>query len=260
MLNVSIITVCFNSEKTIQGTIDSVLAQDYPAIEYIIVDGASSDGTLNLVSSYGDKISKVISEPDRGIYDAMNKGILSASGDVICMLNSDDLYANPSSIRHLVEHIQASGADSVFADLLIVDRENTGRIIRHYDSSRFAPEKLRFGWMPAHPTFLAKRSVFKNWGLYSLDYRIASDFEMMARLFFKGRVSYAYLPEVVIRMRAGGISTAGLRNSWILNKEIVSACRENGIKTCLPLLLAKIPRKLLELFKARRIAKAELRQ
>lgn len=248
-MKVSVITVCFNSARTIRDTIESVCAQDYPDIEYIIVDGGSTDGTLEIISEYSDSVSILITEPDRGIYDAMNKGIQVATGDVVATLNSDDFYADKSSVKKLIGHLEKSGTETVFADLVYIDPNDSEKIVRYYKSSHFTPEKLRYGWMPAHPTFLAKRSLFDTWGLYSLDYKIASDFEMMVRLFYVAKLSYAYLPEVVVKMRVGGISTGGLRNSWILNKEIVRACQLNGIDTTLPRILMKIPAKLLEYFR-----------
>lgn len=245
MKKVSIITVCFNSEATIRDTIDSVLGQDYPCIEYIIVDGASKDGTLGIVKGYGDKINIVISEPDKGIYDAMNKGIWAASGDVIGMLNSDDFYIDDSAVTQLINCMEGAGTDTVYADLFMVDRKNTERVLRYYDSSTFHLERLRYGWMPAHPTFIVKRELYETYGGFSLDYSIAADFEMVVRLLYVAGASYAYLPAVVIKMRVGGASTRGLKSSWVLNREIVRACRANGLKTSLPRVLLKVPAKLL---------------
>jgi glycosyltransferase involved in cell wall biosynthesis len=245
MKKVSIITVCFNSEATIRDTIDSVLGQDYPCIEYIIVDGASKDGTLEIVKGYGDKINIVISEPDKGIYDAMNKGIWAASGDVIGMLNSDDFYIDDSAVTQLINCMEGAATDTVYADLVMVDRKNTERVLRYYDSSIFRLERLRYGWMPAHPTFIVKRELYETYGGFSLDYSIAADFEMVVRLLYVEGASYAYLPAVVIKMRVGGASTRGLKSSWVLNREIVRACRANGLKTSLPRVLLKVPAKLL---------------
>ena len=245
MKKVSIITVCYNSEATIRDTIDYVLAQDYPCIEYIIVDGASKDGTLGIVKGYGDEINIVISEPDKGIYDAMNKGIRAASGDVIGMLNSDDFYIDDSAVTQLINCMEGAGTDTVYADLFMVDAKNTKRVLRHYDSSTFHLERLRYGWMPAHPTFIAKRELYESYGGFSLDYSIAADFEMVVRLLYVAGASYAYLPAVVIKMRVGGASTRGLKSSWVLNREIVRACRANGLKTSLPRVLLKVPAKLL---------------
>ena len=246
---VSIITVALNSAATIRDTIESVLLQDYPSIEYIIIDGGSSDGTIEIIEEYRDCISKFISEPDHGIYDAMNKGIEAATGDMVCIINSDDFYATGSAIKHLVHRMIKKGSDIVFADLVIVDPADSNRILRYYDSSLFHPERLRYGWMPAHPTFLAKRGLYERWGAYSLDYQIAADFEMMVRLLYKARASYAYLPEIIVKMRAGGVSTNGLRNSLILNNEIVSACKLNGLDTSLFRVMLKLPRKLMEYWK-----------
>lgn len=246
---ISIVTVCYNSESTIRNTLESVLEQDYSNIEHIIVDGASTDGTMRVISEYDSQIAKIISEPDEGIYDAMNKGIKISSGDVIGILNSDDYYSTCSSLRHLMHQMLAANADTVFADLVLVDPNDTSRVIRFYDSSRFRPDRLRFGWMPAHPTFLVKREFYEKWGGYSLNYRIAADYEMIARLYYKAKATYVYLPEVVVKMRAGGLSTKGIGNSWLLNKEIVRACHENGIKTNLPKVLMKIPMKIREYFR-----------
>jgi len=243
---VSIVTVCFNSAATIRDTIESVLSQTYAHIEYIIVDGGSTDDTIEIVKGYGDKIAKFISEPDQGIYDAMNKGIRAATGHAICMLNSDDIYSKNTAIESLVNTMESANSDTVFADLVYVNPRNTRHITRYYDSSRFHPKRLPYGWMPAHPTFLVKRELYEKWGGYSLNYRIAADFEMIVRLLYKAAASYAYLPEAVVRMRTGGISTRGLSSSWILNNEIVRACRENGLETSLPRVLMKFPAKILE--------------
>jgi glycosyltransferase involved in cell wall biosynthesis len=241
---VSIITVCFNSEKTIRDTVESVLSQNYPEIEYIVIDGASTDGTLAALNEYGDAISKVISEPDRGIYDAMNKGISLASGEVIGMLNSDDVYINSSAVSELIGAMTAACTDSVFADLLVVDQDNLLIVKRYYDSSFFKPSRFRYGWMPAHPTFFVKKSAYDDVGLFSLDYKIASDYEMLIRILLVKRYTYTYLQKPVIKMRYGGASNSGLYQSWVLNSEIVRACRAHGIWTIFPLLALKIPRKL----------------
>lgn len=246
---VSIITVCLNSVDTIRDTIISVLSQDYPNIEYIIVDGESQDGTMKIVEEYRDRIAVIMSEPDKGIYDAMNKGIAVATGDIVGILNSDDFYSDATSVRRLVEQMLRTNADCVFADVVFVDSTNTDRVTRYYDSSKFFPERLRYGWMPAHPSLMVKRTIYLRYGNYKLDYKIASDFEMIVRLLLCAGLNYAYLPHVVIKMRTGGVSTKGLRARWILNREIVRACRSNGIKTSLPRILLKIPVKLLELFR-----------
>jgi glycosyltransferase involved in cell wall biosynthesis len=244
---VSIITVCFNSAKTIRDTIESVLSQDYPNIEYIIIDGGSSDKTVAIVEEYADRIAAIVSERDRGIYDAMNKGVALASGDIVGMLNSDDIYINEHAVSELMKTMQDARADSVFADLVIVDSIDLGKVLRYYDSSYFTPSKFRFGWMPAHPTFFVKKSLYNKVGPYSLDYQISADYEMLIRLLWVEKATYAYLPKPVVKMRHGGASTSGLGRNWLLNKEIVSACKANGIYTNLGLLALKIPRKLIGL-------------
>ena len=248
---VSIITVCFNSAKTIRETIESVLSQDYPDIEYIIIDGGSSDETAAIIKEYADRIAVIVSESDHGIYDAMNKGVALASGEIVGMLNSDDIYINEHAVSELMKKMQDAKADSVFADLVIVDPIDLGKVLRYYDSSYFTPNKFRFGWMPAHPTFFVKKSMYDKVGPYSLDYKISADYEMLIRLLWVHRASYAYLKKPVVRMRYGGASTANLSRNILLNKEIVQACRANGISTNLFLVLLKIPAKLLGLLSSR---------
>jgi glycosyltransferase involved in cell wall biosynthesis len=244
---VSIVTVCYNSVRTIRQTIESVLTQDYPAIEHIVVDGGSTDGTVQIVREYGAAIAEFVSEPDRGIYDAMNKGLIAARGSIIGTLNSDDLYVDSRVISDLMDTLRATGSDSVFADLVYVEQDDTAKIRRYYDCARWRPSRFRYGWMPAHPTFFIKREWYERYGLFRLDFRIAADFEMLVRLLYRGGASFAHLPRPVVKMRMGGISTRGLRHSLLLNREIVRACRINGIWTTLPLMLLKIPAKLLEM-------------
>jgi glycosyltransferase involved in cell wall biosynthesis len=241
---VSIITVCFNSAKTIRDTIKSVLSQDYPNIEYIVIDGGSNDQTLEIIKEYADRIAVIVSEIDHGIYDAMNKGITLASGDIVGMLNSDDVYINKYVVSELMKKMQDAKADSVFADLVIVDPDNLNKVLRYYDSSYFKPSKFRFGWMPAHPTFFVKKALYDKVGPYSLDYQISADYEMLIRLLWVQKASYAYMQKPVVRMRYGGASTADLSRNLLLNREIVQACKANGIYTNLFLVLLKIPAKL----------------
>ena len=253
-MKVSIITVCYNSQDTIKDTIESIEKQIYPDIEHIIIDGGSTDNTLQIINDKSWKrIRHVVSEPDQGIYDAMNKGIGLASGDVIGFLNSDDMYVDKNVIQRLMDAMMGESVDSVYSDLLIVDPNNINKVMRYYDSSWFKPSRFRFGLMPAHPTFLIKREYFDKEGGFSLDYLIASDFELLIRFLYKKKASFKYVPFPLVKMRAGGISTAGLRQSYILNKEIVNACRANGIWTSFPLVLLKIPIKLSELIKGRRM-------
>lgn len=254
-MKVSIITVAFNSAATIRDTIESVLAQDYPEIEYIVVDGGSTDGTQDTVKEYGARVSRLISEPDRGIYDAMNKGIQIATGDVIGFLNSDDMYIDSTAVSQLIKAMNSQKADCVFADLIYVAPENTNQVLRYYNSARFKPGLFQYGWMPAHPTFFAKKAVYEKAGLFSLDYKIAADFEFLVRILAVNMASYTYVPKPIVRMRAGGVSTSGLKHSLLLNREIVKACQANGINTNLAKVLLKIPMKLMELVQGRKINK-----
>jgi glycosyltransferase involved in cell wall biosynthesis len=249
---VSIITVCFNSVATIRDAIESVLSQDYPGIEYIVIDGGSTDGTDDVVRSYGSRIGTFVCERDRGIYDAMNKGLALAHGEVVGMLNSDDLYSDSRVVSVLMAALQSARVDAVFADLVYVDPADMARVVRYYDSGRWSPARFRYGLMPAHPTFFVKREMYERVGRFSLDYHIAADYEMLVRILYGARASYVHVPRAVVRMRTGGISTRGVRQSWLLNREIVRACRANGLWTALPLVLLKIPLKLLEIIRLRR--------
>lgn len=247
-MKISIITVVYNNKNTIRDAIDSVLHQTYKDIEYIIIDGNSTDGTIEIINSYGNKITTFVSESDKGIYDAMNKGIALATGDVLGILNSDDFYIDEFVIEKVVKVFEEKDVDSLFADLVYVKFDNVNKTVRHYDSSQFHPEKFAYGWMPAHPTFFLKRSAYTAYGLFKTDYKIAADYELLVRLLYKYKLTYFYLPEVLIKMRMGGVSTSGFKSNMILNQEIIRACRENGIQTNMFKVLSKYPKKILGLF------------
>lgn len=246
-MKISIITVCFNSEKTIRDTIESVLSQDYPEIEYLIIDGLSEDRTMNIVSEYSNMISTIISEPDQGIYDAMNKGVQLSTGDIVGILNSDDVYAHSRVVSDLVRLLSDSKVDAVFGDLVIVDRDNITKIVRIYSSNYFKKWKIRFGLMLPHPTFYVKRNIFDKFGCYKLNYRVAADFELITR-FLHGGITFVRNPDVMVKMRQGGISSSGIFGRIHQNFEIVRACRENGIYTNIFLVAFKLPVKLLSYF------------
>jgi len=249
-MRVSIITVSFNSAHTVRETIESVLGQSYPDIEYVIVDGESTDATLDIIGEYRGKISKVLSEPDDGIYDAMNKGVALATGDIIGILNSDDSFESVHSIQYVVDAFaKEPKVDMVFGDVVFVSPENLSEISRFYSSKRFKPWKLRFGWMPPHPGTYVRREAYEKSGGYSLAYTIAADYEMFVRWFFKHHLTYRRINHVLVRMRQGGISTAGIRSNILLNKEIRFACVSNGLYTNLLFLTFKIPFKMLELIR-----------
>ncbi|MBM3435328.1 MAG: glycosyltransferase [Bacteroidetes bacterium] len=230
-MKVSIVTVCYNSAKTIRDTIHSVINQVYPDIEYIIIDGCSNDGTIDIVKSYGNKISAFISEPDNGIYDAMNKGICIATGDIVGILNSDDFYINQHVISNIVNLFKKSNADTLFADLVYVKHKKTDRIVRYYSGSTFNLNAFAWGTYIPFPTFFVKRQLYLKYGMYKTDYVIAADFELVARLLYCGKVSYAYFPEVIVKMRMGGVSTRNYKSYFISNNEILRACANNNINT-----------------------------
>lgn len=249
-MKVSIITVCFNSADTIRDSIRSVLEQSHSDIEYIIVDGASTDGTLGVISEYGSQIAEVVSEPDDGIYDAMNKGIRRATGEIVGILNSDDFFAAEDVISRVVDVFRADrDVGIVFGDLVYVSSEDLSNIKRYYSSRKFKPWKLRYGYMPPHPATFAKKELYDAYGLYRLDYRIAADYEMFVRWLIGNNIEYRRIDRVLVNMRTGGISTSGISSSILLNREIVKACVDNDVYTNTLFLLPKIPFKLLELLR-----------
>ncbi|EGM69239.1 glycosyltransferase family 2 protein [Shewanella sp. HN-41] len=245
-MKVSIITVCYNSAATIRDTIESVFLQDYPNIEYIIVDGASKDNTLNIVNEYQDRLATVISEPDKGLYDAMNKGIELATGDVVGILNSDDFFTSESSVSTLMAGFNRGDIEAVYSDLVYVQAGNTDKVTRLYSSKVFKKSLIKFGIMLPHPTFYAKKDVYKKCGLYKLDYRVAADFEFIARCIVNN-VVINRVSAITVKMREGGISSSGLMWRIHQNMEVVRACKENGIKTNLALVALKLPYKLFTL-------------
>ncbi|XGB41376.1 MAG: WcaF family extracellular polysaccharide biosynthesis acetyltransferase [Nodosilinea sp. LVE1205-7] len=228
---VSLITVTYNSAATLTQTLQSVQAQDYPHIEHIVIDGGSTDGTLEIIQAHRHHLAQVISEPDRGMYDALNKGLALATGDLVGMLNSDDTYAHPQVISTVVTTLQATQADCVFADLVYVSPTHPDKILRYYSSAPFTPRRFASGWMPAHPTVFIKRWAYDRYGPFKTDYKIAADYELLIRFLAKHHLPYTYVPQVWVNMRAGGISTRNLMSNWILNREIVRGCAENGIRT-----------------------------
>lgn len=249
-MKISIITVSYNSEATIRDTIESVFSQTHSDIEYIIIDGASKDNTLNIIGEYSTRITKVISEPDKGIYDAMNKGIAAATGEIVGILNSDDFYESNNVISHIVDQFRLfPESDLIYGDVVFCKAEETNIITRVYRASHFKAWKLRFGWMPPHPATFIKRAAYQSVGDYSLSYKISADYELFVKMLYSNKLSYRWTDKVIVRMRQGGVSTSGLKNSLLLNREIVKACRKNGLYTNLIFVLTKIPFKLLELLR-----------
>lgn len=229
-MKVSIITVTYNSAATLRDTLESVASQDHPDIEHILVDGASKDETVSIIRSY-PHVAKYVSEKDRGLYDAINKGIQMSTGDIVGILNSDDFFPDNQVISRMVARFKASGADAIFADIAFVRPSNLTKIVRLYSSRRFHPGRFAYGYMPAHPSFYIRRRFYEEYGLYKLDYKIAADYELLIRFLHGKGVKYVYHPEVMVYMRTGGVSNKNILSRYTLNKEIVKACAENGINT-----------------------------
>jgi len=226
-----------------------VAGQTYSDVEHILVDGASTDGTVEIVERHRDTLAKVISEPDRGIYDAMNKGVHAASGDVIGFLNADDVYAHEDVLAVVAETMERNHLDALFGDVGFFHSGDPSRLARRYSSAHFRPERIAWGWMPAHPALFLRNEVFQKAGPFRTNYRIAGDFEFVARAFGKHSLRYRHLPQVLVKMRMGGVSTGGWRNTLLLNQEVLRACRENGIPTNMLKIMSKYPVKLLEYFR-----------
>jgi len=246
-MKTSIITVAYNSAATIAATLKSVAAQTHDAVEHIVVDGASKDDTLAVVREHGRHVAQVQSEPDRGIYDAMNKGVQLATGEIVGFLNADDHYAHE---RVLAEVAQAFGdprVEAVMGDVGFFRPERPDRLTRRYRSKKFEPARLAWGWMPPHPALFVRREIFRRVGPFRTDYRIAGDFEWIVRAFgASGIRHYRHVPDIMVHMRTGGISTGGWRSTVLLNREVMRACRDNGVSTNWPKLLSKYPAKMLE--------------
>jgi len=250
-MKISIITVSYNSKLTIRDTFDSVLNQTYPDIEYIVVDGRSSDGTIDIIKAYEPYFNNNIhwiSEPDKGLYDAMNKGIKMATGDIVGIINSDDFYSEKNIIEIVANTFKHdSTVEAIYGDVRFVNPDNLEKTVRYYRSRNFKPWRFRFGFMPPHPSFFTYKHNFDKFGYYKTDYKIAADYELLIRFLFTNKIKYKYLPSTIMKMRTGGASTASLKSNIVLNKEIVRACRENGIYTNLFILTFKYFVKIWEL-------------
>jgi len=246
---ITVITVCYNSVSTLARALQSVKDQDWPHIEHIVVDGASSDGTLNTIARFQNDLALVISEPDKGIYDAMNKGLDHAHGEIVCFLNADDQYASPQVLTHVAQQMQAYQLDALMGDVDFFHEQAPTRTVRRYRSDRFRPNRLAWGWMPAHPALFMRRSVIERVGRFKTDYRIAGDYEFVVRAFHGHTLQYRHIPEVLVRMQMGGSSTKGWRATVLLNREVRRACLDNGLHTNMFKILSKYPLKLLEMLR-----------
>lgn len=253
-MKISIITVTYNSARTLRDTIKSVLQQNYSFYEYIIVDGASKDGTLDIIREYEPRFEgrmRWVSEPDNGLYDAMNKGVSMATGEVVGIINSDDFYHRNDIFLQVVSAFSERKVEAIYGDIRFVSDKDLGKTVRYYSSKGFSPRKFRFGFMPAHPSFFTYKRFYDEFGYYKTDYKIAADYELLIRFLYTHKLRTRYLPIDFMKMRVGGASTASWKSNLILNREIVRACKDNGIWTCMPLLMLKYFVKVFELIRLR---------
>ena len=228
-MKVSIITVTKNSDRHLADCISSVRRQNYKNIEHIVIDGLSTDKTLEIIRQNENFIDCWISEADRGMYDAINKGISLATGDIVGILNSDDMLASADAIRSIVDCFETTGTESVYGDLVYVDAESTQKVIRYWKGNSYKRYRFRYGWMPAHPTFYMKRELIEKYGLYENHYYTAADYEFMARYLFLHKVSAQYIDSMLVKMRCGGISNVTLKSRLRANRRDFLAMKRNKI-------------------------------
>ncbi len=230
MLRISVVTAVFNAASTVEECLRSVDSQSHGAVEHVLVDGGSTDGTLDRVRAFQGRRVSLVSEPDRGIYDAMNKGIRRATGEVVGILGADDVYADGAVLADVAAALDRTGADSCYGDLEYVRRDAPEKVVRRWRSGPYRPGLFRRGWMPPHPTFFVRKTVYDRLGLFRDDFRIAADYELMLRFFEKGCITTSYIPRVLVRMRLGGASNRGLRNLWRKSREDRRAWEVNGLE------------------------------
>jgi glycosyltransferase involved in cell wall biosynthesis len=248
-LKISIITITFNSEATVEDTIRSVVSQDFPNKEFIVVDGLSRDRTMEVVKRYATHIDRMVSEPDKGLYDALNKGIGLATGDVIGMLHSDDIYANDNVLSKVMQTFASDPeVEAVYADLVFVDRWDVNKVLRTWKAGEYEPGSFVKGWMPPHPTFFVKKSVYDRFGIFNLDLKLSADYELMLRLIHKHQVKVAYLPETIVKMRMGGVSNTSFFVKLKANLEDKTAWKINKLKPGLFTTFRKPLNKLMQYF------------
>lgn len=238
-MKISIITATYNSEANINSALRSITSQTHLNLELIIIDGASKDNTVTKIKQTFTGNLKIISEKDNGIYDALNKGIRAATGDIIGFVHSDDFLASIDILAKIANIFQDQKVDGVYGDLHYVHKEDTSKVIRYWKSEAFTPELLKKGWMPAHPTLFLKKEVYEKHGLFNLDYNIAADYELILRIFSNPSLKFSYLPEVITKMRVGGASNRSLKNIKLKSQEDLRALRANGIKNPLKVLAYK---------------------
>lgn len=228
-MKISVITVCYNAAATIEDTLLSVQRQGYGNIEHIVIDGASSDGTLAILDRYKDNLGVLLSEPDGGLYEAMNKGLALATGEVVGFLNGDDVYADNGVLQDVAGVFRNQSLDSCYGDLVYVAAHDLSRVVRYWQSSAYKVGSFARGWSPPHPTFFVRKKIYERFGGFDLDFAMGNDIEIMLRFLEKHRISTEYMPRILVKMRLGGISNRNLTNIIRQNLEIVAAARKNGI-------------------------------
>lgn len=239
-LRFSVITAVFNSARTLEDSLRSVAAQTWTQVEHIVIDGGSTDGSLEIIDRNRATIAHARSERDGGVYDALNKGIRCATGDVIGFMHADDTYASPAALEHVARAFEDPAVGAVYGDLVYVDKENLSRVVRYWRAGPFRHRRLARGWMPPHPTFYVRREHYERLGAFDTRYRIAADYEHVLRILWNGGVKPAYVPEVLVRMRTGGISNRSLPNIVRKSWEDFSVMRQNGIGALQGLLLKNV--------------------
>ena len=243
-LQISVVTAVFDRVATIREAIESVSAQTWPSVQHVIIDGASTDGTLDILNSCSDRFAILVSERDAGIYDALNKGIRCSNGDVVGFLHSDDAFASADVLSHVARAFDDPDVGAVYGDLEYVRQDDVSKVVRHWRSGAFVVENLRRGWMPPHPTFYVRREIYEKFGLFDISFRIAADYDSMLRILGSGTVHTAYIPKVFVKMRVGGASNRSLCNTILKSREDYRAIRKNqmgGAYTLLRKNLAKLP-------------------
>jgi glycosyltransferase len=248
-MRISVITAVLNNRKIVEDCIRSVINQKYKNCESIIIDGVSTDGTIDVIKKYEGRITKWVSEPDEGLYDALNKGIRMATGDVVGFLNADDFYAHNRVLEKVGSLMVGRNVDSCYADLQYVDKNRPERIIRYWKSNPYKEGLFHRGWMPPHPTFFVKREIYEKYGYFNTEFKIAADYELMLRFLEKYKISTYYIPEVLIKMRLGGMSNRSLRNLFIKSSEDYKAWKVNDLKGGVYTILLKNISKLPQFFK-----------
>jgi len=229
-MKISIITVVLNRVDYIEDCIKSVISQDYKDVEYIVIDGGSSDGTLNTIGKYESRISRLVSEPDNGMYDALNKGLRLASGAIIAFLHADDIFAHDQVLSKVAAIFRDTQTDAGYGDLLYVSRNDPTRVVRYWKSGSYNLRRFYWGWMPPHPTFFVKRSIYEKYGMFNLSLSSAADYELMLRFLFKRGITCTYIPEILVKMRTGGQSNVSLRNRIRAHRMDHRAWQVNGLR------------------------------